>query len=150
MDTITNITWVAGILEGEGSFQVRKNGGICITCQMTDMDVLERLRDYCEGGKITPLRKRQTHWKDAWIWVVYGKKAYMLAKLLLPHMLSRRTIQIEVMINAYDTSPRIMARQKQQEMREFREAGLTHQAIADRLGVDRSYVSHVLSDRNKN
>ena len=66
--TTDQIAWLAGILEGEGSFVSGKAAGITVT--MTDLDVSQRLQQVTGVGRIHPTTKRQEHHKDAWIWAV--------------------------------------------------------------------------------
>lgn len=80
----------AGILEGEGSF-LTKTGGFApvVTCQMTDLDVLEELQSVF-GGTIHAVTKREEHWKDAWAWRVSGTDAAKAMQKVRPYMFSRR------------------------------------------------------------
>jgi hypothetical protein len=43
---LLDIAWLAGILEGEGCFQMRRSGGylgsVCIALQMTDLDTVQK------------------------------------------------------------------------------------------------------------
>ena len=60
MPTLTEIAWVAGLLEGEGSFLATKYGSPFVTIQMNDKDVLVRLRDILGVAKLYgPYRHRR-------------------------------------------------------------------------------------------
>lgn len=55
--------WVAGLLEGEGSFVSGRCVGITVT--MTDLDVLQRLQAATGVGIINALKRRKPNHKDA-------------------------------------------------------------------------------------
>lgn len=70
---VLEIGWLAGIIEGEGTFhrQYRKTGGgqIYIKVSMTDKDIITRLQEITGVGNITesqpknPNHKRVYHWR---------------------------------------------------------------------------------------
>lgn len=115
---------------------------------MTDLDVLLRVQEWF-GGKVYPLKKRQEHHKDAWIWVIYGPASLELAKKIEPYLLHRRRGRCNDYINLYssnkDRSNRAQA--LRDRVRSLREQGLTHQQIAEEIGKDRTYVTHILRGR---
>ena len=49
-----DLAWIAGLLDGEGCFTKKSKRGrtIMICCQMTDMDVLEKLKEKMGCGRI--------------------------------------------------------------------------------------------------
>jgi hypothetical protein len=66
--TSDQVAWVAGILEGEGSFISGKAAGITVT--ITDLDIIRRLQQVTGVGRIHPTTRRKDYHKDAWIWAV--------------------------------------------------------------------------------
>lgn len=153
MEEIQRITWFAGLFEGEGSFVFANGKPKAMHLTSTDKDVLDRIVEYV-GGSIYPLKKRQSHHKDAWIWASHGSHSVSLAKSIKPYLLARRKARCEEYIRLFSTMENfreIQASQKSAltlKVIKLRTDGLTHQAIADRLGVDRTYVTHILR-RNK-
>ncbi len=102
-----DIIWVAGLLEGEGYFTapIKQNkwAYFHIGCEMTDLDVLEKLRDKV-GGRITKGRKRELKRKMSYTWFLSKKdEAYKLAMQLYPFMGKRRKAQINKCIKIYHT-----------------------------------------------
>lgn len=142
------LAWIAGWLEGEGSFITR--GTTCsVTASSTDLDVLERVRSLA-GGRVHAITKRQAHWKDAWVWTLSGTPAYELMTRLLPWLGSRRAARAQEVLaqrDAYEAeraSKTEALNAKRARMRELRATGMTHDQIARELGVHRTSVSHVL------
>lgn len=90
-----DIAWVAGIIEGEGSIQTRSNAnGLNVVVQMTDEDVIRRLRDVTSIGRVSGPYKSSTLRLDGelkklrWFWLVGRKEE--VARLLLAIEYRRR------------------------------------------------------------
>lgn len=96
MMDMVDIAWVAGIIEGEGSFSLDGKTSGRITVKMTDYDIIERLQTVTNTGTIYgPYKKAQAHHKPAWHWKVYDRRE--VARLLLaiyPLMGERRRERI--------------------------------------------------------
>lgn len=106
------VAWVAGIIEGEGSFIVekRRSGAYAtrvyasarIQANMTDQDVIERLAELM-GGKINLERQKDPNRKDQWRWTLRGYETVRTAcTLLRPWMFERRIRQMDHMFAVVD------------------------------------------------
>ncbi len=107
--------WLAGLLEGEGCFSLstgksrtsgRKYKRAVIHCNMTDLDVLERIRALAGGWLCRGSRRRSPKHKPIFDWQLRGDEAVTLAKTLLPLMLERRSRRIAEIVSI-DASERI-------------------------------------------
>lgn len=107
---IKELTWAAGLLEGEGCFrekhtQNRKGGSNYyyphIQCNMTDEDVIRKLHDTVGVGTVSGPHFRGKN-KPSWTWQVTGGHAASLMLLLRPYMGERRTAKIDHILNAYN------------------------------------------------
>lgn len=100
--------WVAGLLEGEGSFFLARNkerGTLKsrISMQSTDKDVLERLHVTTGVGILYAVGEREGK-KPCWGWNLDRRADLVeLANLLRPHMSIRRGEQIDIMLR--DATP---------------------------------------------
>lgn len=82
--------WVAGFLEGEGSFIHLQDGGLRISATQKDRESLDRLQEIC-GGKVYINGTRDMHF-----WYLERKEpAEKLMRLLRPMMTERRQKQID-------------------------------------------------------
>ena len=100
--------WLAGILEGEGSFM--KGVPSCpnaprIGIQMTDRDVLEKVAAFfevsvCRAG--VTRQKKNPHWKPAFIVQIHGVRAIWWMRQVYPLMSARRRMQIDSAIASYN------------------------------------------------
>ncbi len=105
--TEPELTWVAGLLEGEGCFRVYRDTQHCrsrtyvylrprVICAMTDRDVIERLQLVTDMGRVAIARKTAPGHKPYWRWTVSrDADAMELMRSLYPHMGERRRAKIE-------------------------------------------------------
>ena len=100
------IAWLAGLLEGEGTFRVRcspallasgRRPVLTVALAMCDKDVVERARS------ITGATMRLSHeaaptdkplWNDRWRLVWSGQQAEDLMHAVFPYMCQRRSAKI--------------------------------------------------------
>lgn len=150
MDLTVPITydWLAGYLEGEGSFIIQPNGqGIVVCATSTDLDVLKAIQDKY-GGNLYKLKKREEHWKDCWRWQLRGKEAYSLCKIIKHLLFSRRREKCLTLIENYQNSYTVKKQKelklRAEKIKELKQEGLTHKAIAEKLNIHRTTVSHFL------
>jgi hypothetical protein len=101
MTHIHDIIWLAGILEGEGSFNQDKRRNdfySVIELSMTDKDIVERAAQIMNelGGSSCKVnaRKKREGWKQQWRVTLYGNSAETIMKAILPFMGERRSNRI--------------------------------------------------------
>ena len=95
----SNLAWLAGLLEGEGSFQSNKNTRLSL--EMTDEDVVKRAADLCKAELRGPRRPANKSWSATWSFYLYGQRALDVAETVRPLMGIRRCGQIDRMIGQY-------------------------------------------------
>jgi hypothetical protein len=89
--------WVAGLIEGEGSFTVkkskRKNGYSCqpqLRVSMTDEDVVRKLASLIPVGNVCKAGRRTKGGKEVWIWSLSKSQALIDLMIVLRSLLGRR------------------------------------------------------------
>jgi hypothetical protein len=101
------VAWLAGVLEGEGSFlSARFDGHSYPRVQMTMCDrfVLERAMTLMPGSRIYAIRDKRNEargWSDAWMVRASGVYAAPIMKAVLLWMGSRRTRAIQRSLSAW-------------------------------------------------
>lgn len=100
--TELEIAWLAGLLEGEGCFRVRKSGGykgsVSISLQMTDEDVVKRVADLF-GTKIWgPHGPYGASKLETWQTLIIGHEAAKLMEKLLPYLGRRRGEKVKTLL----------------------------------------------------
>lgn len=168
-----DVAWLAGILEGEGSFlkgPPSAENQPRISIQMTDHDVVLRVSNLFDVQYIcTTSDKRSPKWKTAFRTSIKGSKAIALMKILHPFMGARRQEQIRVAIASYKSrkpgdNTRKLTREQVEEIRaskehseavavKFKVSGKTIREIRRRgswkYGELPRYTHHNLEQKNK-
>jgi hypothetical protein len=105
------IAWLAGLLEGEGSFGAYASRGrrpqLVAKLKMTDADVVVKAQKLMGAPSVRrecDTRKEQN--SDCYVARVYGAKAETLMRLILPHMGTRRSQKITELLNMEGLSHR--------------------------------------------
>lgn len=101
------ILYTAGLLEGEGSFQLVHNAKYTrISITMNDKDVLDNIRDLWDAGKVygpyirNPIK--YPNCQPSYRWQVYRKEeVYLLCVLVKEFMGIRRNKQITKVLDWY-------------------------------------------------
>lgn len=92
------IAWLAGLLEGEGTFNITDLGGIRVSIEMTDLDILQRIQRALGFGSIGKPRARGTN-KQIWTFSVSSRlDVEQLLIAILPYMGERRSKKIGLML----------------------------------------------------
>lgn len=125
--TDAELCWLAGLLEGEGSFckgPPSRPNSLQVSLQMTDEDVVARAANlfgvaYSRG---TPKKKA---WKYTYRTLLRGYPAAALMKQLRPMMGQRRQGQIDRALASYD--PRLAERRRNMGLPVIEELDRLHQ-----------------------
>ncbi len=135
---LTELHWLAGLLEGEGSFMTGppSNPGLpVIAVNMTDHDVMARLGRIF-GRKVHECTPRDLRWRTSYQVRVTGGAAVRWMTALRPLMGSRRQAQIDRALASY--APRPVALLTDEAARAALAAlvgGASVKSVAGRLGV---------------
>jgi hypothetical protein len=104
MLSMMQLGWIAGLLEGEGCFQHRRNGDLLIQIVMTDGDVIGRLQSILGFGSLG--QSRLPSGKTAYRWSsTHQASTAGLMMTLLPLMGSRRDDKIRECLELWKAKP---------------------------------------------
>lgn len=87
-----DLLWLAGLLEGEGSFDLHRDKYPRVRVGMTDRDVVGRAATLF-GSRIR-LTLRPAPYQATWHAEISGEKAAQIMREILPHMGARRSGRI--------------------------------------------------------
>lgn len=96
--------WLAGLLEGDGSFYYQDKGSPNIKLSMTDRDVVKKAAQIMGASLLGPYNQRGGR-KRMWIANLSGQKALDMMEILLPMMGKRRTTRIKSIQLACENRP---------------------------------------------
>lgn len=112
--------WVAGLLEGEGSFTLGPEGQrtrssrvrqLMITCGMTDLDTIEKLHRIAAIGNTYLERRKREGCKQMYIWQASKRLDVVpFLQAIRPHMSERRGARIDEMLKYAEENPLIYHR----------------------------------------
>jgi len=100
---IEDIYWIAGFLEGEGSF-MRCGGTITVQAAQVQKDPIDKLVDLCQGRVGYYERDNPKH-NNYYRWAIYGEAAELVMKAIYPIMSSKRKAKIGELLSWYATRP---------------------------------------------
>ena len=103
MAKIAEIAWLAGILEGEGSFINACRGSPRVSLSMTDEDVVN-MAVAIAGGKYVGTRRFTNHYKTQFILQICGHRAAALMMTIYPFMGMRRKAKIKEILTQWKQS----------------------------------------------
>ena len=111
--SITNIAYIAGLFDGEGSVDYKqrwekrgkkkyKAWRIIMDIAMTDEPVIRWVHEVLGVGSVMERPPRKPHYKKQWRWRCSFREALSVAKLLWPYA-QVRMHKLEQIIDHYDT-----------------------------------------------
>jgi hypothetical protein len=134
----SDVYWLAGLLEGEGSFlkgPPSEPGRPGIQLAMTDEDVVARVATILNIAYGVVTNRRESRWKAVYYLRLRGERAVEMMRVLRPLMGHRRQNQIDEALATWKPrQPRISRDQAVEIMKAYRD-GDTAVALAERYGV---------------
>ena len=100
------VAWLAGLLEGEGSFVAPPPSDpkrVRILIEMVDVDVIEKVSELVGLAYSRPSRRRE-NWKQSYKITIRGSKAVEVMRAVYPFMSLRRRAQFVKALNSVDLS----------------------------------------------
>lgn len=151
-----NLYWLAGLLEGDGSFfkatnQGSPNAKIIVTMVSIDRDTVERVHHLTGIGTISgPYSSNRRYHKPIWRWSVQKQSdAAALMMTLYPLMHPRRQKQIRECIETWKHIPYYPNKLTEEDVKEIRrlywKTSLKQREIAERFNISKQYVSNLIN-----
>jgi hypothetical protein len=135
MTSIKQIAWVAGILEGEGSFGFSNNSKCpCIWLGMSDIDVIRGVRNIIDPSYAINIHgikdNRLPHYKKQYRITVNGIRAIQWMMTIYPLMSRRRKDRIKQLLSTWMSwtySDRYRRDKRTNLIRRYVKSGLTRE-----------------------
>lgn len=146
--TRDELNWLAGLLEGEGSFMKGPPSAPntpSVSVHMTDLDVVERVTKLFGMGFILEPKKQRDHHKKSYLSRVRGQRAIDLMILLRPLMGERRKSQIDRALSSRTPVGRFVYPDNLLELREK----MSWASLASMIGCTREAVRYQVAQRLK-
>ncbi len=146
--------WLAGLLEGEGSFMLGPPSSPHqpkIALQMTDIDVVERVARlwHVSVFEINRDRNKSKGWKSYYMCHIRGAGAVKWMKILQPLVGERRQEQIRKALTCYENKS--LAKLNPNKIRKIRallRKEVSQTTIARRFKVTQPMISRIKTGKN--
>ena len=104
MDSSSELAYLAGVFDGEGSFGIWSRGkdkkkGFRASIEMTDEDVIMKFLVYFKVGTIMYIKQREEHHKPTYRWKVDLENAVNVIRKMLPYLSKRRQAKFHETVN---------------------------------------------------
>jgi hypothetical protein len=91
--------YLAGLIEGEGYVRVRPSGGISLSIEMIDHDVIAYVAALIHGKVLGPYDRHAR--QQTYVVAIHGEPAAQLMQRLRPLLFARRQKQVDKVLSAY-------------------------------------------------
>jgi len=133
-----DLHWLAGLLEGEGSFLKGPPSAPrypVLALQMTDEDVVRRVAEMF-GRRVGCWQPRERRWLPTYLVRITGSKAVAWMTALRPLMGNRRQLQIDQAVASYQPKPAALLNDESaRRALGLLASGTTVQAVAAQFGT---------------
>ena len=96
---LKHIGWIAGFIEGEGSF-TKAGGTICVSATQVDKQPIQDLQDMLGGG-INTFSRKEVKGSIYYRWNAYGPRAAGVMMTLYPMLTRRRQLKIKELLSEW-------------------------------------------------
>jgi hypothetical protein len=147
IDELT-LYWLAGLLEGEGSFCVglpSHPNSSSIHIKMVDEEVIAKVSAIwgVKYHRYFPKRYEASGWRPVYVSKVTGRRAVEFMMLLCPLMGKRRQGQIDRAIASFSDLRRALTPEKMEEIRRRSQNGENVLELAKEYGISKSLAYYI-------
>ena len=146
-----NWSYIAGFFDGEGSISPNQ-GGFRISIPQTHEQVLNQIRNFTKVGFVIRIKKRQIHWKDAWLYYIASKKDVLyFLKQVSPNLTVKKELSIKTIKLLEKQLVSLQEKQKIHDQRKslakkLRSKGWSYRKIGKELKIDWGYTRRLILD----
>lgn len=139
------MAWLAGLLEGEGSFlkPPPSGSGPIVTMETTDLDTATRVADIF-GVHPVKVKPRKKHHKVPWRVSVSGCRAVLVMERLYSTMSRRRQEQIDAALFGWEQKRRLLLPEEKANIVARYRGGERAVVLAEEFGVRRESIHKIV------
>lgn len=147
IDELT-LHWLAGLLEGEGSFCVglpSHPNSSSIHIKMVDEDVIAKVSATwgVKYWRYYPKQYEANGWRPVYVSKVTGRRAVEFMTMLRPLMGKRRQGQIDRAIASFSDNRRVLTPEQMEEIRRRSQNGESVLKLAKEYGISKSLAYYI-------
>lgn len=146
-----NWDYIAGFFDGEGTFG-NYGSGYKISVTQTNKKVLEKIQSFTKLGHIHHLKKRKSHWKDAWVYYIAKQEdVYIFLNKILDKLVVKKETSSKALPKLRKKiknreRQRIRTIKRKRQAKNLRKEGFSYRQIGKKLGIDWGYARRLILD----
>jgi len=147
-----NWNYIAGFFDGEGTINPCENNRYKVGITQANKKVLEEIQLFTKIGHIHSIKKRKSHWKNAWIYYISKQEdVYKFLNTISPRLIVKRKEILKIIPKLKEKTAQIKEQKlkvikRKQLAEKLREKGLSFREIGKRLGIDWGYARRLILD----
>lgn len=145
-----NWNYIAGFFDGEGTVNRCENDRYKIGITQTNKAVLEEIQQFSGLGYIHRIKKRKSHWKDAWLYYISKQEDVykFLSRISNKSIVKRKTI-IKILPELKGKIERMKKQkikivERKRVAKHLREIGFSYRKIGKKLRIDWGYARRLI------
>jgi len=147
-----NWNYIAGFFDGEGTINPCENNRYKVGITQANKKVLEEIQLFTKIGHIHSIKKRKSHWKNAWIYYISKQEdVYKFLNTISLRLIVKRKEILKIIPELKEKTAQIKEQKlkvikRKQLAKKLREKGLSFREIGKRLGIDWGYARRLILD----
>lgn len=144
-----NWDYIAGFFDGEGTI-TKSGNGYKIGITQANKKVFKEILIFTNLGFLHKIKKRKSHWKDAWVYYIPGQQgAYLFLNKIFNKLIVKKADALKAISKlkkrlAERRKQRITIIKKKKEAKKLRRRGLSYRQIGKKLGIDWGYARRLI------
>jgi len=147
-----NWNYIAGFFDGEGTFGKYSKSGYKVGITQSNKKVLEEIQSFTGIGYIHHIKKRQSHWKNAWVYYIAKQEdVYSFLNKISNKIVIKEGAVLKALPElkkklANKRRQRVKAIRRKQLAKDLRRKGFSYRQIGKRLSIDWGYARRLILD----
>ncbi len=147
-----NWNYIAGFFDGEGTLGKYSKSGYKIGITQSSKKVLEEIQIFTGLGHIHFIKKRKSHWQNAWLYYIAKQEdVYFFLNKILDNLVVKKEVVLKVLPILKKNienkrKRRAIYLKKKQLAKILRRKGLSYRQIGKRLDIDWGYARRLILD----
>ena len=147
-----NWDYIAGFFDGEGTVGKYSLSGYKIGISQANKKVLEQIQLFTGIGYIHSIKKRQPHWKNAWLYYVAKQEdIYFFLNKTANRLIVKKAEVLRILpdlkrIKRDKDRQRIRLIKRKRLAKNLRGKCLSYREIGKQLGIDWGYARRIILD----
>jgi len=147
-----NWSYIAGFFDGEGTIDPCENNRYKVGITQANKKVLKEIQLFTKIGYIHYIKKRKSHWKDAWFYYISKQEdVYKFLNKISPFLVVKRKEVLKIIPElkekvAQMEEQKLKSIKRKRLAKKLRKKGLSYREIGKQVGIDWGYARRLILD----